>query len=201
MKTLVIGLTGPIASGKDLAAKVFRRYKIEVVDVDKLGHEILSPQSKVWHGIVRAFGSKVLSRGGSVNRKKLGYLVFSDKSKLKKLNLIMHPAMRAIIEQKIKSSSQNNKKMIVINAAILKEMKLIPLVDRVISVISSRNIRIKRLVKDGRTLEDAKRRVLAQMSDASYKNIADIVITNNSKKKDLESKVKKVYQTLCQNLK
>jgi dephospho-CoA kinase len=199
MRTLVIGLTGPIASGKDLAAKVFRRHKIEVIDVDKLGHGLLSSQSKVWHSIVRVFGSKVLNRGGQVNRKKLGQLVFSDKSKLKKLNSIMHPAMRSIIEQKIRAASQN--KMIIINAAILKEMKLVPMTDKVVLIIAPKYTRIKRLVKNGISPEEAKRKVSSQISDAGYRAFADKVIVNNSTKKELENKVKKVYQTLCQNLK
>lgn len=192
-KKIIVGLTGPIAAGKDIAAKVFSRHGALVIDADLVGHEIIVPQSKVWHEIVKAFGVKVLNRGGKVNRKKLGRIVFGNTSVLKRLDKMMHPEMRKVIRSKI---SQTDKKLIVINAALLAEMKLLPFTDKVIVVMASEKLRIKRLMKAGASRPDALARIRSQASASRYRRIADIVIENNKGINSLQEKIKKVISAL-----
>jgi dephospho-CoA kinase len=194
MRKIIIGLTGPIAAGKDTVAKIFARHKAYVIDADEIGHKILAPQSKAWHGVVKIFGSKILNRGGIVNRKKLGKIVFSDKKALRNLNAITHPEIKKAILDEIKNVK--DKKVIVVNAAILKEMKLVPIVDKVVVVMAKDGIRMKRLIKKGRSLADAKARMKVQAGTSEYRKIADIVIVNNGNKAEL----KKVIQKLWANL-
>ena len=99
MKSTVIGLTGPIASGKNTVARMFCRYGAFIIDADKVGHQVIAPQKKAWHEIVKVFGSKVLNRGGAVNRRKLASIVFSNSQALNKLNRITHAEIRKTIKE------------------------------------------------------------------------------------------------------
>jgi dephospho-CoA kinase len=195
-KNLVIGLTGPIASGKNTVAKMFARRGAFVIDADTIGHQAIAPQSKVWHEIVKVFGSKVLNRGGAVNRRKLSRIVFSNPSLLIKLDKMTHPEMRRIISAKIKLAKMSDKKHIVINAALFEEMKLLPLVDKVIVVLSGKNSRVRRLLKKGRSREESLAKIKAQRSDAEYLKMADIVIVNDKSIEELKKKVIKVISKL-----
>lgn len=196
MKSIVIGLTGPIASGKDTAAKMFGRRGALVIDADKIGHQVIAPQTKAWHEIIRVFGSKVLNRGGVINRKKLAKIVFSDPAALKELNGITHPEMRRVISEKIRAARQSKKRYIVVNAAILEKMKLLPLVDKVVVVSAGEKTRVKRLVRSGLPKQEAVARIRSQESISSYRKTADFVIENNKKIVDLKENVKRIISAL-----
>ena len=196
IKKIIIGLTGMIASGKNTAAKIFARRGAFVIDADTIGHQVIAPQSKAWHEIVKTFGSKVLNRGGAVNRRKLAGIVFSKPGLLKKLDKITHPEMRRIISAKIKQAKMSNKKYIVINAALLGQMKLLPLVDKVIVIFAPKNVRIRRMLRSGLSRQEALARIRSQRSDQSYRKTADFVIDNNKKLDDLKKKVIKVISKL-----
>ena len=196
MKSMVIGLTGPIASGKNTVAGILGRHGAAVIDADSVGHQAILPQSKAWHGIIKAFGSKVLNRGGAINRKKLAHIVFSNKDALKKLNKITHPEIRIMIRDQIRSAKMEGKKIIIINAAILKEMRLLPLVDKVIVVLARKNLRVNRLVRSGMSRSDAIARIGSQISDPEYRKMADIVIENDENIAKLKEKVKRTIASL-----
>jgi len=96
-KAKVIGLTGPIGSGKNEVAKVLKRRGAYIIDADRIAHTLYSTQSAIWQELVRVFGSRILNRGGAINRKKLGEIVFANKRELKKLNRIIHPLLKEAI--------------------------------------------------------------------------------------------------------
>ncbi|KPJ69393.1 hypothetical protein AMJ44_03920 [candidate division WOR-1 bacterium DG_54_3] len=193
-KPLIIGLTGPIASGKNEVCKILRRRGAYVIEADKVGHEIMKPQRAVWHNIVRTFGSKILMAGGKVNRRKLGELVFGNPKLLKKLNKIMHPVMKEKITKEIRDRKSEIGKLIVINAAVLKEMELISLVDEVWVVLADKKKRLNRLVKKGLSRERALARIRVQKADKDYIKIADKVIRNNGTKKRLKEEILKIMK-------
>ena len=186
MKKMVIGLTGPIAAGKNTVAKGLKGLGAHVVEVDELAHTLYKPQTLIWGEIVRAFGSKVLKRGGEINRKKLGEVVFSDRKKLQALNRIMHPALKQAVAKEIESGKQ----AVVVNAAVLKEIGLIDLVDAVWVVIASKENRLKRLVKSGLTKMQAMRRIAVQPAQKEYLKIADLVIRNDGTLRQLNEKIR-----------
>jgi dephospho-CoA kinase len=196
VKNIVIGLTGPIASGKNTVAGILGRHGAAIIDADSVGHRAILPQSKAWHGIIKAFGSKVLNRGGAINRKKLAHIVFSNKNALKRLNSITHPEMRKMIREQLRSARLEGKKLIVVNAAILKEMKLLPLVDKVVVVMARKNLRVNRLVRAGLSRSDAIARVNSQIPDPEYRKMADIVIVNDQNTAKLKDKVKRIIASL-----
>jgi len=182
----VIGLTGPIGSGKDEVAKLLKRRGAFIIDADRLGHGLYEGQTPLWHELVRAFGSRILMRGGKINRKKLGEIVFSDKKKLLLLNKFVHPRLRETIEKAVKELDD---KLIVINAAVLKEIGLLPLVDEIWLVTAPQEIRLKRLVRNGLPEKEAKQRIASQISAKEYAKIADVVINNTGTLKQLSGKV------------
>jgi len=188
----IIGLTGPIGAGKDGVAKILKRLGAYIIDADKVAHELYSFQSPVWQELIKTFGSKILKRGGEINRKKLGEIVFSDKKKLKELDKIVHPALKDAVIQAIESSKQkaaSSEQIIVVNAAVLKEIGLIDQMDEVWVVIASKGKRLKRLVKSGVSKEEALRRINAQFSQKDYLKLADVVIKNDGTLKQLDAKV------------
>lgn len=193
MTTKIIGLTGPIASGKDEVAKILRRRGAFVINADKVAHTLYSTQSEVWQEIVRVFGSRILNRGGKVNRKKLGEIVFSDKKQLLKLNKIIHPYLKEAIMQMVEEvkvrSSELGVRSIVINAAVLKEIGLMDYVDEIWVVMAARDKRRKRLLKSGLSKSEAEKRLRAQMSKKDYLKLADVVIDNNGTLSGLKKKV------------
>ncbi|MBU1026586.1 MAG: dephospho-CoA kinase [Candidatus Margulisbacteria bacterium] len=184
----IIGLTGPIGAGKNVAAKILARRKTAVIDADKLAHTLYKEQSPVWRKLVKAFGSKILNRGGKINRKKLGEIVFSDKRKLKQLNAIIHPHLKKLVLNQI-NLVVVGWQLVVINAAVLEEIGLIPHVDKVWVVMASKDTRLKRLVKSGMSRKEAKLRIDAQVSQKEYFRIADVVIRNNGTLNSLKKQV------------
>jgi dephospho-CoA kinase len=183
-------LTGPVGAGKDAVARLLRRRGAYIIDADKLAHEVYRPQTPAWHELVRFFGSKVLMRGGRINRKKLGEMVFADRRKLDQLNRLVHPALR---EEIIKIAESRKPKaesgIVVINAAVLKEIGLLPLVDEVWLVTAPRATRLKRLAKKGLSEREARQRIGSQAAARNYARSADFIIDNTGTLKQLNAKV------------
>ena len=187
----VIGLTGPMGAGKDEVVKILRRHMALVIDADEVAHTLYVPQSPVWQELVKTFGSKILMRGGKVNRHKLAEIVFSDKRKLRELNRLVHPYLKQAIIEKIErcKSLVVSCKLIMINAAVLKEIGLLDYVDEVWVVMASKANRLKRLMRSGLKEEEAKKRINSQISQKEYMGIADVVIKNDGTRAQLNAKV------------
>ena len=186
----IIGLTGPIGAGKDAVAKVLRKCGAYIIDADRVAHGLYAFQSPAWHEIVKVFGSRILMRGGKINRKKLGEIVFADKKKLQLLDKIIHPHLKeAILKILDDQKTESSKQIIVINAAVLKEIGLVDYVDEVWVVMASKEISVRRLVKLGLSKQEALRRINSQMPQKDYFKIADIVIKNEGTIKQLNAKV------------
>jgi dephospho-CoA kinase len=193
----VVGLTGPIGSGKNEAAKVLRRHGALVIEADEVAHSLYNPQSPLWRELVRVFGSKILNRGGKINRKRLGEIVFSDKRKLKQLDRIVHPYLKGAVIKEIEhrtQSTEHKTQMIVVNAAVLKEIGLVDYVDEVWVVMAAKEKRLKRLLKMGLTKKEAAERMRSQMSQKEYLSIADTIIRNDGTLKRLNARIQACLQ-------
>jgi len=178
----VIGITGPIASGKDSFCGVLKEAGIRIIDADGVGHRVL--EGKARRRVLKAFGKEVASKDGFVDRKKLGKLVFSSRKELQKLNRLLHPMIKNEVLNEIKSSGSP---IVAVNAAVLKEIGLNPVMDAVIAVISKKENRIKRLLKK-MDRKQALARISSQRSPASYAREADIVVRNDAGINDLRKK-------------
>src|SRR6478672_10331193 len=91
---LIIGLTGSIASGKSTVSSMFNNYDIPVVDADKISRNVVKPGEKAYVEILKTFGQEIAQKNKMIDRKKLGSIIFSDETKRKQLNSIVHPAVR-----------------------------------------------------------------------------------------------------------
>ncbi|HBK58007.1 MAG TPA: dephospho-CoA kinase [Spirochaetaceae bacterium] len=112
----IIGLTGGYCAGKNEVANILVRYGWDVIDVDKLGHVALL---QVSDQLINTFGDSIRKEDGSLDRKKLGEIVFSDKKKLNILESIVHPLTLSLLDQEIEKAQENRVKKICINAALL----------------------------------------------------------------------------------
>jgi dephospho-CoA kinase len=185
----IIGLTGPIASGKNEVARILQKQDASIIDADELAHTLYKRDKSLRKKIIKTFGT--------INRKKLGEIVFGNKPKLKLLNKIVHPYLSKIIRQKAQGKrpfdraqgEPEAKGTMVINAAVLKEIGLVNFVDEVWVVMAPRKTRLQRLLKSGISKKDAEARLRSQMSQKEYLKIADLVIENNSDLKALKGKV------------
>lgn len=92
--TLVIGLTGSIGTGKSTVAKMFKQLGIPVIDADEIARLVVEPGKEAYEKIVETFGEDILQKDRTLDRKKLGAIVFNDEEKRKQLNGIVHPAIR-----------------------------------------------------------------------------------------------------------
>ncbi len=187
-----IGLTGSIATGKSTASKYLQELGCALIDGDVIAREV-AEDPRVLEAIRVAFGGEVLDDEGKLRRKKLGALVFNDDKALKKLNEIMHPAIRSKIKdqlQTLKDRSQNrtpNRSQVekafdcvVIDGALLIEMKLHSWVDEVWVVAITKEEQIRRLMeRDGISKTDARKRIEAQMSTEEKEKFADVVLDNS----------------------
>lgn len=175
----IIGLTGPNGAGKSEAAKILARRGACIIDADQLAHTLYRCKSPLWKKIVKVFGTEILIRGGEIDRKKVGAIVFSDHQKLKKLNQLIHPILKLKIKSLVVAKRVVSCKLIVINAAVLKEIGLVGLCDEVWLVWASKERRKKR----------AGRLIKFQMNKKEYLKFADVMIENNGTKESLKKKV------------
>lgn len=184
---MVLGLTGKYCSGKNMAAKVFINRGWYEMDVDRFGHDSLKIMADK---IVQAFGDGILSGDGSIDRRKLGTIVFGSKNKLSVLESIIHPEMINRCRKEIKNNSNKN---ILINAAILHHMKLNHLCDSVLWVESSLITRFKRGVsRDNLSFVSILKRIYGQRKlDAKYwiEDVDVYSIENNGSGISLEIEV------------
>ncbi|EEL49043.1 dephospho-CoA kinase [Bacillus cereus] len=178
--TVVIGLTGGIASGKSTVSQMFRELSIPVIDADIIAREVVEQGKEAYKEIVEVFGKDVLQVNGELDRPKLGSIVFHNEEKRLQLNKIVHPAVRKEMNAQKDMYIKEGVQAIVLDIPLLFESKLTALVDRILVVAVSPRTQLERLMKrNGFTEEDAKARIDSQMSLAEKVTLANKVIHND----------------------
>lgn len=195
----VIGLTGGIGSGKSTAAQMLGELGAEVIDADKVGHKIYLPDTPAWREIVEAFGDGVLAADRSIDRTRLGPIVFADPQALQTLNRITHGKIYAFIQGQIDYIRQQQKRrVIVVEAAILLEAGWRSLVEQLWVVAASVDVVITRLKTYKNISEDqARARIAAQLSNEERIAQADRVIWNDHGLAELRQAVESAWRSLC----
>jgi dephospho-CoA kinase len=195
----VIGLTGGIGSGKSTAAQMLGELGAEVIDADKVGHKIYLPDTPAWREIVEAFGDGVLAADRSVDRTRLGPIVFADPQALQTLNRITHGKIYAFIQGQIDYIRQQQKtRVVVVEAAILLEAGWRSLVEQLWVVAASVDVVITRLKTYKNISEDqARARIAAQLSNEERIAQADRVIWNDHGLAELRQAVEDAWRSLC----
>ncbi|HLR79092.1 MAG TPA: dephospho-CoA kinase [Bacillota bacterium] len=181
--TLIIGLTGSIASGKSTVSLMFDDFNIPVIDADKIAREVVEPGERAYQDIVDHFGKEILRSDMTLDREKLGEIVFSDEQQRKVLNGIVHPAIRKEMLQRRDTYVEQGEKCVVLDIPLLYESNLTHYVDQTIVVYVDPSVQLKRLMKrDGYTEAEAQQRIDSQMSIREKAQLADAVIDNNGTK-------------------
>lgn len=193
---LVIGLTGGIASGKTTVAKMLSEFSLgEIVDVDSLAREIVSPQTPAWERIVEAFGKEILAKDLTIERSKLAKIIFSFPEKRRLLNNITHPLILQKIKEKLTEFKDN--KIIILDIPLLFEAGFEGIVDKIIVVYTEQGIQLKRLRKRNKlSIKEAQDRINSQMSLIEKSKKADWVLCNNGKVRELKEKVKELFKEI-----
>jgi dephospho-CoA kinase len=196
MKPISIGLTGGIGSGKSAASKILAELGAPAIDADKVGHEIYQPGTPAYRELIESFGDRILAPDGTIDRRKLGPIVFADPAALKRLNAIVHPKMFTRMGEMVAAMRRGgDKRPIVIEAAILIEANWQPLFDEIWLVTASREQVIERVERDrGLKPEQAEARIRAQLSDDERRRHATSVIRNDGTLEELRAAVTGLWQ-------
>lgn len=176
----IIGLTGGIGSGKSSVAGALRERGALIIDADKVAHQIMEPGRPAWHDIVQAFGKEILNEDQTINREKLGAIVFNEPEKLEKLNQITHPRVMESFKESLREIRHTNPYAIVfLEIPLLYETRSERICDEVWVVWVDRETQIERLMeRNSYTREEAIMRIDAQMSLDEKARMADVVLDN-----------------------
>lgn len=190
----MIGLTGNIACGKSTIAQMLRELGAEVIDADKVAHQVMAPPGPVYDSIAREFGREILAPDGSIDRRKLGQIVFGDPAALRRLDALVHPTTSATIRQMIATSSA---RVVVVEAIKLIEAGTYRICDSVWIVTCTRDQQVQRLISErGLSREDAERRIDAQSPIEEKLSYANVVIDNSGSLADTRRQVLEAWKRL-----
>ena len=191
---LVIGLTGGIGTGKSEAARQLEELGALIISADQVGHEAYTVNTEAWEQVVATFGNGILQDDKEIDRRKLGGIVFSDPSQLKKLNQIMHPRMARIVSDKIEAFRGQGVDTVVVEAALLFEAGWDSLVEEVWVTDAPEEIIIGRLrERNGLSDEEAKKRINSQMDRMERIGRSDFVINNSGNMAELGTTIKELW--------
>ncbi|MBQ2972341.1 MAG: dephospho-CoA kinase [Ruminococcus sp.] len=180
-KALVVGLTGPIGSGKSAVAKLFCENGYAHIDADKVAREVVKKGSPVLIELATAFGDDVINSDGTLNRRLLSQKAFSKDNGAQLLNSITHPAILKRVEEKISSCKADGYEKILYDAPLLFESKSDKLCEKIVCVIAKKSIRLERVkLRDNISESEIESRMNAQQTDSYYTEKSDFVIQNNS---------------------
>jgi len=176
----VFGLTGNIGSGKSAVAAMLREAGIPVLDADRISREMTAPGGRAYDAVVETFGRGILRDDGSIDRKRLGEIVFADPRSRERLEAITHPAIFEGMKEAISGIEREGHRVVVVEAALIHESGRKGLFEAVISVTCDRETAISRLAaRDGMTRSQADARLRAQMDADRKAGASDYVIDNS----------------------
>ncbi|MDX3531242.1 dephospho-CoA kinase [Streptomyces sp. ID05-39B] len=192
---LKVGLTGGIGAGKSEVSRLLVACGGVLIDADRIAREVVAPGTPGLAAVVETFGEGVLAEDGSLDRPKLGSIVFADPGRLAALNAIVHPLVGAR-SRELESAAPEDA-VVVHDVPLLTENGLAPLYDVVVVVDADPATQLDRLVRlRGMTEDDARARMAAQATREQRRQIADIVVDNDVPLPDLERRVKDVWAEL-----
>lgn len=194
----VIGITGPIGSGKSTVLRILRELGAEIIDADRVAREVMARGGPAYEAVVRAFGRDILRPDGEIDRARLAQKVFSQPEALKRLEAIVHPAVFEEVKRRI---ARSEKPVIALEAIKLLEAGLsITMCDEVWAVLVDRDVQLQRLRRRGMSEAEALRRMAAQLSPEEYARRADVVIDNNGDLDHLRSQVEAQWRRIMATL-
>ncbi len=195
--TVVVGLTGGIATGKSTVAGLFEKLGVSVVYADKVAHEVMARGGSAHAQLLSAFGSDVVDANGQVDRAWLANMVFSDPEALRTLNAIVHPCVEVVSEERLSQLKHTDVRYVLYEAALLVETGRYKDFDALIVVHSTPEEQAARLAtRDKLSPQEIKARMNAQAPAENKLLVADYVIRNHGSIQDLSEQVLWVHESL-----
>jgi dephospho-CoA kinase len=193
---MIVGVTGNIASGKSETARLLQQKGCALVDADAVAHELYGYDRALVQQLGAEFGQDVVWSNGTLNRKKLGSLVFGRPDAMAALNRIVHPALINAIRERIRSSMRVMNRL-VLDAALIVELGFAREVDYLVFVSANVPVRLARLMeRSGLTADEATRRIESQMPEESKLQHADFIIKNETTKEYLAEQVDALWDEI-----
>jgi dephospho-CoA kinase len=189
-----IGLTGGIGSGKSTVAARLAELGAVVIDADAIAREVVELGTPGLQYVVARFGDEILTSDGSLNRPKLGSIVFADPAALADLNAIVHPLVGARTAELMAQVAEDD--VVVYDVPLLVENELDGGFDAVLVVEAPIALRLKRLAARGLTEDDARSRIAAQGTDEQRREVATIVLDNAGSVAELHAQIDDAYRRL-----
>ncbi len=197
MAIKIIGVTGPSGAGKSYLSHTLKKKGLPVIDADGVYHSLLTKNSDCTHALVGEFGTEILDENGAPDTKKLGAIVFSSEEKLKKLNSLVLGFVIVKIKEMIAEFEKQGNVSVIVDAPTLIESGFSKECDVVVSVLSSKEKRTRRIVeRDGISYEKALMRVCAQKDDEFYKSNSHFVLLNDNDTNEFESKTDELFANI-----
>ena len=196
---IVIGLTGGIGSGKSTVSRKLKDLGATVIDADQVARDVVKPGTPASREIVQAFGSGILNDDGTLNRKKLGALVFQDPAARAVLNQITHPWIKEAIFGEVEKYRRqpDSNQIVVVEAPLLIEVGLHHGLDEIWVVQVDERVQLERLMnRDGITAAEARQRIASQLPQAEKLKYATRVIDNSGSEAETKKQVARHWASL-----
>lgn len=191
----ILGLTGGIACGKSTISAYLKEFGIPVIDADECSRAVVEKGSIGLEKLTEIFGNKILEKDGTLNRKALGQIVFSDSEQLSLLNSVMEPLIREEIFRRL--NQENNADLVVLDAPLLIEQHYDKICDFIMTIDVPKKIQLERLIERDELSEDeAKSRIESQLSSRERNGFADVVIDSSGTVEQTRKQVIKWLKTI-----
>lgn len=198
---MVVGLTGQTGAGKSTVSKTFAENGFSVINADNIARIVVEKGTKCLAEIQDVFGSNVINSDGTLDRKALASIVFSDKKKLEMLNSITYPYITGEILKEIRRHSCRGEKLILLDAPTLFESRADDFCELIISVVADQDMREERIIqRDCLTADEARKRMNSQLDEDFFVKHSDYIITNDQSidilheiSKEVSDKIKDYY--------
>jgi len=195
---LKVGLTGSIAVGKSFVLGALKELGCHVLDADEVAREVVKPGTAGLRAVVEAFGDEILRADGTLDRSKLGSIVFTDENKRRQINSILHPFIITAQDEELRRLEREDPQGIaVVDAALMIESGAYKRFDKLIVVHCDPEIQLQRLMKrDKLSREDAERRINSQMPQEEKKRYADFLIDTSGPFESTRQQVELAFHEL-----
>lgn len=192
---MIIGLTGSIASGKSTVSQMLKELGYPIVDADLVARQVVEPGSETLEKISEAFGEAFILPDGTLDRKKVGDLIFNSPESRKQLNDIIHPAIRKEMLRQRAAYVAEGHKVVIMDIPLLFESQLQHLADKILVVSVTEENQLKRLIKrNGLAENEAAARISSQLPMAVKEEGADAVIYNNGTIEDTKWQLNSILE-------
>ena len=190
---LKIGLTGGIASGKSETARFFSDLGVTVIDTDQLAREVLGPRSAGLQQVAETFGKHLLHEDGSLDRRALRHIIFSDPAARRSLEKITHPRIVALLHEILAGLS--DQPYVIVEIPLLAESGLTGELDRILVVDAPEDLQIDRLMRcDSETADEARMALKSQSNRRARLELADDIIVNDADREKLRQEVQTLHE-------